>query len=60
MKISEKSSVQSSLEKRKNKVKEEISQSRPITPEALENLEKLDDTNADVLKAKLRHNIKKK
>ena len=58
MKISEKSSVQSSLEKRKNKVKEEISQSRPITPEALDNLEKLDDTNADVLKAKLRHNIK--
>ena len=58
MKISEKSSVQSSLEKRNNKVKEEISQSRPITPEALDNLEKLDDTNADVLKAKLRHNIK--
>ena len=58
MKISEKSSVESSLEKRKNKVKEEISQSRPITPEALDNLEKLDDTNADVLKAKLRHNIK--
>jgi hypothetical protein len=58
MKISEKSSVESSLEKRKNKVKEEISQSQPITPEALDNLEKLDDTNADVLKAKLRHNIK--
>lgn len=58
MKISEKSSVESSLEKRKNKVKEEISESQPITPEALDNLEKLDDTNADVLKAKLRHNIK--
>ena len=58
MDTSESYDIKSSLEIRKSKVKEEMESSKTNTLEKLDILEKLDDTNGNVLKAKLRFDNK--
>ena len=52
--------IKSSLEKRKSKVKDILKQIKALNLEELDQLEKLDNTNSELLKSKIRLNKKNK
>ena len=60
MESSEQFEIKSSLEKRKSKVKDILKQIKALNLEELDQLEKLDNTNSELLKSKIRLNKKNK